>query len=133
MTYHLICLDTPSGYKWFMQKHYAQLGVTEQEEKGKITNIGGIIEAPDNGCYWMPLDKYLTHYSPDEMKFIHLSGTGISAIIRAISPSNDLYDNTIVNYLRGYHNLHLGDYIGVNGLTYAPIKTDYKTTIREVA
>jgi len=132
MTYHLICLDLPGGYKWIMQKHYANLQVTEDREGGKVCNIGGFITAPDNGCYWQSLDEYLTIFSPDDLKIQHLTGAGTSAIIRALSPTNDLYDNTIVNYLRGYHELHLGDYIGINGMEYAPIKTNYTTTIKEM-
>lgn len=134
MYYQLISLNIRGIDTWFMQKDYANLGVTEQEEGGKVTTIGGVIQAPDNGKYWERLDDFLKHTSPDELRFIHIIST--SAIVRALSPIDDNYDTTIVNYLRGYHKLHLGDYMGCTDsrgirCIYDPIKTDYKTTIRK--
>ena len=127
MSYYLICLNIKGSYKWFMQKTYARTTVTCQEEGGKVEDIGGLISGPDSGCYWTPLEEYLSWCSPDRLTFTQLSGVGLSAIIKALSPTGKYHDDKIVNYLRGYHDLHLPDYNG--SVKYEPIKDDYNTVI----
>ena len=131
--YQLICLEIGGRQTWIMHKDYACLQTTEQEAGGKVIHIGGLIQGPNNARYWEPLEDYLKHTSPDKLRFMHLIAK--SAIVRALSPIDDNYDTTIVNYLRGYHKLHLGDYIGCTdsrGIRniHDPIETDYETTLR---
>ena len=130
MSYYLICLNVKGEYKWFMQKTYARTTVTCQEEGGTIEDIGGLISGPDNGCYWESLEEFFSWCSPDRLTFTQLSGVGLSAIIKALSPSKKVHDPMIVNYLRGYHDLHLPDYNGT--VVYEPVKEKYETLIKEI-
>jgi len=57
-TYILICLDE---VKYIVQKAYAKLQVTQQEENAQITQILGSFRSNhDTGRYWMNLDEFLS-------------------------------------------------------------------------
>jgi len=58
-TYILICLD---GFKWIVQKAYADLLVNQHSEGMQVTNIAGVFNAPCNGKYWESFESFLGTY-----------------------------------------------------------------------
>jgi len=56
-TYILLCLNET---KYIVQKAYAKLQVTQQEEHMQVTQILGAFRADDTGRYWMELDEFLS-------------------------------------------------------------------------